>query len=100
MFEAGVFTSDRAISTLDDHHIKRTLYDHQVSLVALSFSKEHTYSNTGLFEDRFDKQSREGLTCKYCSLIIEVDIIICRLCTLLEMVILSSMPWMNCVAGF
>ena len=51
MFEAGVFTSDRAISTLDDHHIKRTRYDHQVSLVALSFSKELTYSNTDLFEE-------------------------------------------------
>ena len=33
MSEAGVFTSGRAISTLDDHHIKRTWYDHQVSLV-------------------------------------------------------------------
>ena len=33
MSEAGVFTSGGAISTLDDHHIKRTLYDHQVSLV-------------------------------------------------------------------
>ena len=38
--------------------------------------------------------------CKYCSLIIEVEILICRLCTLSGMVILSSMPWMNCVAGF
>ena len=29
------FTSGRAISTLDDHHIKRTRYDLQTSLVAL-----------------------------------------------------------------
>ena len=50
MSEAGVFTSGRAISTLDDHHIKRTRYDHQVLLVALSFSKEHTYSNTDFEE--------------------------------------------------
>ena len=35
MTEAGVFTSGRAVSTLADHHIKRTRYDHQVSLVAL-----------------------------------------------------------------
>ena len=28
VFEAGVFTSGRAISRLDDHHIKRTRYDH------------------------------------------------------------------------
>ena len=33
MSEAGVFTSGRAISTLDDHHIKRTRYDHHVLLV-------------------------------------------------------------------
>ena len=83
MSEAGVFTSGRAISTLLDHHIKRTRYDHQVSLVALSFSKDHhTYSNTDLFDEFCDKQWREGRMCKYCSLIIEVAIIICRLCTL------------------
>ena len=35
MSEAGVFTSGRAVSTLADHHIKRTRYDHQVLLVAL-----------------------------------------------------------------
>ena len=33
--EAGVFTSGKAVSTLDDHHVKRTQYDHQVSLMAL-----------------------------------------------------------------
>ena len=36
--------------------------------------------------------------CKCCSCI-EVEILICRLCTG-EMVILSSMPRMNYVAGF
>ena len=70
----------------------------------ISFSKEHTYSNTDLFEEWFDKQSREGRMCKYCSLIIEVEILICRLRTLWEMVILDSMldesSWMNCVASF
>ena len=35
MSEAGVFTSGRAVSTFDDHHIKRTRYDDQVALVAL-----------------------------------------------------------------
>ena len=66
----------------------------------ISFSKEHTYSNTDLFEEWFDKQSREGRMCKYCSLFIEVEILICRLRTLWEMVILSSMRCINCVAGF
>ena len=33
--QAEVLTSGRAQSTLDEHHIKRTRYAHQVSLVAL-----------------------------------------------------------------
>ena len=43
MSEAGVFTSGRAVSTLDDHHIKRTRYDHQVSLVALYLLQQGAY---------------------------------------------------------
>ena len=43
MSEAGVFTSGRAISTLDDHHIKRTRYDHQVSLVTLYLNQQVAY---------------------------------------------------------
>ena len=43
MSEDGVFTSGRAISTLDDHQIKRTRYDHQVSLVALYLLQEGAY---------------------------------------------------------
>ena len=91
MSEAGVFTSGKAVSTLDDHHIKRTRYDHQVLLVALSLLQQWAYlwsqSKTDLLEEWFDKQSGEGFMCKYCSLIIEVEVFICRLCTLWEMVI-------------
>ena len=43
MSEAGVFTSGKAVSTLDDHHIKRTRYDHQVSLVALFLLQQGAY---------------------------------------------------------
>ena len=44
MSEAGVFTSGRAVSTLDDQHIKRTQYDHQVSLVTLYLLQQGAYS--------------------------------------------------------
>ena len=43
MSEAGVFTSGRAVSTLDDHHIRRTRYDHQDSLVALYLLQQVAY---------------------------------------------------------
>ena len=57
--EAAVFTSSRAVSTLDDHHIKRTRYDHQVSLVAIYPLQQRAYSiystesqgNTDSFEE-------------------------------------------------
>ena len=44
MSEAGVFTSGRAVSTLDDHNIKRTRYDHQVSLLELYLLQQRAYS--------------------------------------------------------
>ena len=39
----GVFTSGRAVSTLDDHHIKRTRYNNQVPWVALYLLKQGAY---------------------------------------------------------
>ena len=41
--QAEVLTSGRAQSTLDEHHIKRTRYAHQVSLVALYMLKQSAY---------------------------------------------------------
>ena len=65
MSEAGVFTSGRAISTLDDHHIKRTWYDHQILLVALYLLQQGAYSpiviQTYLKNDL--TSSREGDVC-------------------------------------
>ena len=50
MSEAGVFTSGRAVSTLDDHHIfKRTRYDHQVIDGTLSPSARSIPIVTGLY---------------------------------------------------
>ena len=44
MTTAEVFTAGRVASTLDEHHIKRTRYAHQISLVALSLLKQEAYS--------------------------------------------------------
>ena len=41
--QAEVLTSGRAQSTLNEHHIKRTRYAHQVSLVALYMLKKSAY---------------------------------------------------------
>ena len=41
--QAEVLTSGRAQSSLDEHHIKRTRYAHQVSLVALYMLKQSAY---------------------------------------------------------
>ena len=41
--QAEVLTSGRAQSTLDEHHIKHTMYAHQVSLVALYMLKQSAY---------------------------------------------------------
>ena len=41
--QAEVLTSGWAQSTFDEHHIKRTRYAHQVSLVALYMLKQSAY---------------------------------------------------------
>ena len=41
--QAEVLTSGRAQSTLNEHHIKRTRYAHQVSLVSLYMLKQNAY---------------------------------------------------------
>jgi len=42
--QAQVFTSGRAQSVLDEHHIKRTRYAHQVSLVSLYLLQQRSYT--------------------------------------------------------
>ena len=41
--QAEVLTSGRAQSTLNDHHIKRTRYAHEVALVSLYMLKQSAY---------------------------------------------------------
>ena len=43
--QAQVLTSGRAQSALNEHHIKRKRYAHQVSLMYLHISKQRAYSN-------------------------------------------------------
>ena len=42
--QAQVLTSGRAQSLLDEHHIKRTRYAHQVSLVNLCLLQQRSYT--------------------------------------------------------
>ena len=42
--QADVLSSGRAQSALSDHHIKRTRYAHQVSLVSLALLRQSGYS--------------------------------------------------------
>lgn len=42
--QAEVLTSGRAQSALNEHHIKRTRYAHQVTLVSLYIFKQAAYS--------------------------------------------------------
>ena len=83
---AEVFTSGRAASTLDDHHIKRTRYAHQVSLVSLSLLKKEAYSIYCNDVDGPPKpfdlwsidQAVDVHMFKYWSQIIELELLLCR----------------------
>ena len=44
MTKADIFTSGRTASTLDENHIKRSRYAHQVSLVAFAILQDEAYS--------------------------------------------------------
>ena len=86
MTTAEVFTAGRAASTLDEHHIKRTRYAHQISLVALSLLKQEAYStyceevqgSPEPFELWSMKCSEHTDMFKYWSQIIKLELIMCR----------------------
>lgn len=44
MTKADIFTSGRTSSALDEHHIKRSRYAHQVSIAAFSILREEAFS--------------------------------------------------------
>lgn len=84
--QAQVLTSGRAQSALDENHIKRTRYAHQVSLMALHLLKHKAYSAycsnvDGPPESQamWDQLSRtENPQFKYWSTIMELELLICR----------------------
>lgn len=84
--QADVLSSGRAQSALDDHHIKRTRYAHQVSLVSLSHLKQNAYlqytSNVlgpcESYEMWCARKSANVHMFKYWSLVIELELLMCR----------------------
>ena len=87
MTTAEVFTAGRVASPLDEHHIKRTRYAHQISLVALSLLKQEAYStyceevqgSPELLELWSMKCSEHTYMFKYWSQIIKLELIMCQL---------------------
>ena len=83
---ADVLSSGRAQSALNDHHIKRTRYAHQVSFVSLSVLKRNAYSQyssnvkgpTESFEMWSKRQSSDVHVFKYWSLVTELEQLMCR----------------------
>lgn len=84
--QADVLSSGRAQSALNDHHIKRTRYAHQVSLVCLSVLKRNAYSaytsDVQGPPESFDmwtkRQSDDVAMFKYWSLVMELELLMCR----------------------
>ena len=85
--QAQVLTSGRAQSVLNEHHIKRTSYGHQVSLMSLHYLKHKAYSTycsnvQGPPESQqvWDHLSRtKNPQFKYWSTIMELELLMCRL---------------------
>ena len=85
--QAEVLTSGRAQSTLDEHHIKRPRYAHQVSLVALYMLKQSAYVLDVLHNDvigppesysMWNEQSQSVPQFKFWSMIIELELLMTR----------------------
>lgn len=84
--KAGVLTSGRAESALNEHHIKRTRYAHQVTLMALYILKQAAFddyceSTTGPHEsfDMWESRCRSNVPlCQFWSMIQELELLMCR----------------------
>lgn len=84
--QAQVLTSGRAQSALDEHHIKRTRYAHQVSLMSLHLLKNRAYSaycsevlEAPQSQENWDELKRtESPQFKYWSTIMELELLLCR----------------------
>lgn len=84
--QAEVLTSGRAQSALDEKHIKRTRYAHQVSLMSLHFLKNKAYSaycseihGPPQTQENWDELKKtESPQLKYWSTIMELEMLMCR----------------------
>ena len=84
--QADVLSSGRAQSALNDHHIKRTRYAHQVSLLSLSALRRNAYSQYSSnvlgppesFEMWNNRQCSDVHMFKYWSSVIELELLMCR----------------------
>ncbi len=83
--QAEVLTSGRAQSALNEHHIKRTRYAHQVSIMSLYMLKQKAYSeycnNMMVPAESFDVWNRHSQTVpqfKFWSTIIELELLMAR----------------------
>ena len=84
--QANVLSSCLGQSTLSEHHIKRTSYAHQVSLASLSSLRRDAYSQHSStvqgtpesFEMWSKRQSADIHMFKYWSLVIELELLMCR----------------------
>ena len=86
MIQAHVLPSGRAQSALNEHHIKRTRYAHQVSVMYLHLLKNTAYSaycsavhGTAESQQVWEQLSRTEIPqFKYWSTIIELELLMCR----------------------
>ena len=83
--QAEVLTSGRAQSVLNEHHIKRTRYAHQVSLMSLYLLKQTAYSEycekvMGPPEsfDMWNRRSQTIVQFKFWSTIMELELLMTR----------------------
>ena len=84
--QAQVLTSGRAQSALNEHHIKRTRYAHQVSVMSLHLLKHKAYSAycSGVdgapeSQEVWEQLSRtDNPQFKYWSTIMELELLMCR----------------------
>ena len=84
--QAQVLTSGRAQSALNEHHIKRTRYAHQVSVISLHLLKYKAYSAycSGVdgapgSQEVWEQFSRtDNPQFKYWSTIMELELLMCR----------------------
>ena len=84
--QAQILSSGRTQSVLNEHHIKRTRYAHQVTLMSLHLLKHKAYTNhCSTVEGHYDSQQMWEELCKtenpqfkYWSTIMELELLMCR----------------------